>query len=1226
MHHDDTEDGPSSSSKYIPGTALPRGTSIAGRFTLEALVGQGGMGLVYQATDTRTQRRVALKLSRGLGSPDATYRFGREALLLSELHHPGIVAYVDHGAAEDGHSFLAMEWLEGEDLASRLRRQRLTPHEALLLVRRAAEALATAHRQGIVHRDLKPSNLFLREGRPEDVVLLDFGLARYARPDLLGVTRQGTLLGTPGYMAPEQASCKPQLTPSADIFSLGCVLHECLTGQSPFAAPHFSAALAKVLLSEPPRLHALCPEAPPGLQGLVDHMLEKEPARRLADADRLLEALQAIADVGALERPSGDAPPLVGLEQQVVSVLLVPRPDEAPRDETVPSPSSRDVLLSTLAAHGGRVEPLVDGSLVATLLSERGNVTDQVAAAARCALAFKERYPSAEVTLVTGLGIVGEHAPVGEVMDKAGRLLHEREQARAPEAAIVLDEVTAGLLGAGFLVSRSASGTWLLRGERLGADESRPLLGKPTPCVGRAQELALLEATLLTCAQEPSARAVLVVAPPGTGKSRLRHEFLRRLERKPPPALVLQGRGDPLGTGIASNPLGQALRRLCGLGETAPPEVHRALLLRRVALHLPPPEAREAAAFLGELCAVSFPDEVSARLRAARRDPRLMSAQLGKALVAFLTAECAQGPVVLVLDDLHWSDALSVKLVDEALRELAEQPLLVLALARPEVKERFPALWARRVLELSLPGLSAKAGAQLVREVLGERATDSVVRRVVEQSDGNALFLEELIRGEVEGRGETPPETVMAVLQARLTRVAPEVRRVLLAASFFGRDFEPRGLRALLGEGGEAGPLEAHLRLLVEQEILEPRTDHLLSTGSTYRFRHALMVDAAHALVPEAQRPPAHRRVAAWLEREGETDALVLARHFQLGQNLERASHFHLQAAEQLFARDDSQGATRCLEAALECGVGGEALTRLRALQALVALWQEQVPRALELGSGVFHELEAGGPLWCWLAGGLILAHASLGRHEAVAELSARLVRTPPRREALGAYAEALQQLGSIRFWNSESSEAHAVLERMREVSAPRMAEDGLVRGPRCWLEGQLALFFEARPWHAFTLITQGLHDFQDVGAERNAYTVRIVSGMCQCMLGDHAGAVETLKAALALGLRLGHHLSATHARHYLLQALASSPAPEHQREALALAQAWLDGEDSPASRQGMGYAIVAQTLALHGDLARAEPFAREACALLAPFSLFLIFFSAFRSRLRRLASRSSDI
>jgi serine/threonine protein kinase len=209
MDHDKTAPSASGDS---PGAVL--GKVVAGRFTLEAEAGRGGMGTVYRASDATTGRPVALKLLHAVTSPQVAMRFNREAVLLQGLHHPAIVSYVAHGTTGPGQPYLAMEWLEGEDLTHRLKREPLSLSEAVSLLRRAAEGLATAHRQGIVHRDLKPSNLFLREGRPEDVVLLDFGLARHAVPSLLEVTGTGMVVGTPGYMAPEQASSQREITSS----------------------------------------------------------------------------------------------------------------------------------------------------------------------------------------------------------------------------------------------------------------------------------------------------------------------------------------------------------------------------------------------------------------------------------------------------------------------------------------------------------------------------------------------------------------------------------------------------------------------------------------------------------------------------------------------------------------------------------------------------------------------------------------------------------------------------------------------------------------------------------------------------------------------------------------------------------------------------------------------------------------------------------------------------
>ncbi len=856
---------------------LPPGTRIADRFTVEALAGRGGMGAVYRAQDSQSGRRVALKLLYSVTSPEVAYRFNREAVLLAELRHPAIVSYVAHGSTRRGQPFLAMAWLDGEDLARRLRARPLRLPEIVSLVRRVAEALAFAHQQGIVHRDIKPSNLFLREGHPGDVVILDFGLARYAMPTLVGVTRRQGAIGTPGYMAPEQASNQPEILPSADIFSLGCVLYECLTGQSPFAAPNFAAALDKILFSRPAPLHMLRAGLPPGLQVLVDRMLDKDPRRRMPDATSLLASLSALESVPdlLLPSPTEEAPrsETHEAEPRLVSVLRVALPDAKARQSAEPARerTSRDTLSSALLSHGAQVEVLADGSLLAVLVLERGAATDQATLAARCALMLRALWPEARVAVATGLGVFQDHLPAGPATQRAEELLSHTERAPASEPLALVDELTAGLLGASFQLSRSSPGIFQLQGEQRGDAGPRSLLGRPTPFVGREQELALLEFTLSVCADEPTARAMLVTAPAGAGKSRLLHEFLRRVEQREQPVQVLLGRGDPLGVGTSHGLLGQALRRLCGLEKAEGLETSRARLSERVALHLPAAQAREAAMFLGELCAIPFPEEDSPSLRAARGDPRLMSEQVSRALVAFLKAECAHGPVLLVLEDLHWSDAPTTRRVDEVLRELTEQPFMVLALARPEVKELFPGLWTRFLQELPLRGLSQKASTRLVHEVLGPRLSQDEVARLVERSTGNALFLEELIRGVLEGPGGETPGTVLAMLQSSLQRLGLVQRRILRAASIFGTTFWVGGVKALLeGQLSSEEELERSLRQWVELDVLQFQPGSRFPGEAEYRFRHALMRDAAYSLVPDAPKSSWHRLAQAWLEQAEE--------------------------------------------------------------------------------------------------------------------------------------------------------------------------------------------------------------------------------------------------------------------------------------------------------------------------------------------------------------------
>ncbi|MBM7114990.1 serine/threonine-protein kinase PknK [Archangium primigenium] len=1194
MDHDKT--APSS----LPAGVLAPDTLIQGRFTLGELAGRGGMGHVYRARDGVSGLPVALKVLHSPISPEVVYRFNREAVLLESLHHPGIVAHVAHGTTERGQPFLCMEWVEGEELSRRLARQPLSLPETLALLRRAAEALAHAHQRGIVHRDIKPSNLLLRGGRPEDVVVLDFGLARHTEPTLVGVTGTHTVVGTPGYMSPEQASSQSEIPPAADIFSLGCVLYECLTGKPPFSAPHFAAALAKILFADPEPLHSVRPGLPVGLQVLIDRMLAKDPRRRMPDADRLLEALNALEAVPELLLPRAEpqAAPirLPDAEQRLVSVLLISLRGLEAEDKTAlrgEGAAVLDSLRTTLWPQGTRVELLADGSLVATLAPDRGTATDQAALAARCALTFKERWPEASVVLVTGLGVLNERLPVGAAMDRVGLLLSKVQRMPGP-AQVVLDEVTAGLLGPGFQLSRIDASMYLLHAERLSTDESRPLMGKPTPCVGREQELALLDFTLSASIEDQQARVVLVMAPPGVGKSRLRHEFLRRLERRAEPVQVMLGLGDPLSAGASVSLLGQALRRWCGLPEGANLEARRTRLYQRVSAHLPEALAQDTVEFLGELCAIPFPDEYSPRLRAARSDPRLMSAQLGPALVAFLKAECTHQPVLLVLEDLHWSDALTVRLIEESVRELADQPFMVLALARPEVKEVFPGLWSRHVQEVVLKGLSRKACTGLVREVLGPQVSAALVQRAVEQSDGNALLLEELIRTMAEGHGVAVPGTVLAVLQTRLLRMHPEVRHVLLAASVFGHTFWFHGLKELLGTPPDA--LTLQVRQLVEEEVIVQQSTSRFASTDEYHFRHALVRDAAYALVADSHRVSAHRLAALWLEQMGETDALVLAAHHQSGKQPERAAHFHLLAAEQLFERHDLVGALRCVEAGLEHGVGGHLGVRLRALHSVVLTSMDQLPRAMEIGGPVLDELEPGSPLWCRLAAGLVTGHLFLGHQAQLNRVSQELLWATPHPEAMATYVEACAYLGGTALWTGMRQWIELPLARIQSVAAAVMEKDPVVRGWALNFRSQYLHYFEPSPWQGYQLSEGAQRSFLSVGMQNQASVGLAQMGVSLAALGDVPGALELLREAEGMARSMENRLLTTFVHYALLRTLTLRADPQDCEEIRARVGEWLGGADADPFRRGLEHLVLSRVALIQGLYAEAEDHARQSC------------------------------
>ena len=272
------------------------GTELAG-YRIESLLGLGGMSVVYVAEDLRLKRRVALKLlAAGLAEDHAfRERFLRESELAASIDHPNIVPIYEAGATGDV-LFIAMRYVEGRDLKERLRRGRLEPADAIGILAQVASALDAAHARGLVHRDVKPSNLLLDAGaRPDGsdhVYLADFGLTRSISE--AGVGDDGNLLGTIDYVAPEQIA-GGEIDGRADVYSLGCVLFECLVGQPPFRRDAELGVVFAHLEEEPPVPSAERPELPVALDAVIGRALAKEPEQRYASCRELARAALAVA-------------------------------------------------------------------------------------------------------------------------------------------------------------------------------------------------------------------------------------------------------------------------------------------------------------------------------------------------------------------------------------------------------------------------------------------------------------------------------------------------------------------------------------------------------------------------------------------------------------------------------------------------------------------------------------------------------------------------------------------------------------------------------------------------------------------------------------------------------------------------------------------------------------------------------------------------------------------
>ena len=292
---------------------LQPGEILDGKYRIVRLVGEGGMGAVYEGENTRIKRKVAIKVLHAnvAEKKDVVQRFEREAQAAGRIGSEHIVEVLDLGNLPSGERFMVMEFLEGEDLTARIKgRKRLTPTQSVPLLHQVLEGLAAAHDAGIIHRDLKPDNIFIlknKAGRADFVKILDFGVSKFSALDAdMSMTKTGAVMGTPYYMSPEQAK-GGKIDQRSDLYAIGVVLYQAVTGRVPFNASSFNELLFKIALEQPEPIETIVPDCPPSFVAIVNKAMAREADQRYQSAR---EFQQALATWQATTAPAGGTMPL----------------------------------------------------------------------------------------------------------------------------------------------------------------------------------------------------------------------------------------------------------------------------------------------------------------------------------------------------------------------------------------------------------------------------------------------------------------------------------------------------------------------------------------------------------------------------------------------------------------------------------------------------------------------------------------------------------------------------------------------------------------------------------------------------------------------------------------------------------------------------------------------------------------------------------------------------
>jgi serine/threonine protein kinase/tetratricopeptide (TPR) repeat protein len=870
------------------------GKLLGGRFRVEREVGRGGVGIIYRAHDTISDAPVALKVI-GIFGVDASEeaRFAREGRVLAGLRHPGIVRVVAFGKLDGGEPYIAMEWLEGEDLAQRQKKRPFALPEALECGAQIAEALDAAHRAGIVHRDVKPSNVFLlRDGATK---LVDFGVAA---GDDAKITRTGAIIGTPAYMAPEQARGEEHIDARADIYALGATLFEMLVGRPPHVGPTPIAILARLVTTPAPHLYEFLPHVPPALDELLAGMLAVHQEDRPRDAATVAAMLRGILEglprdgeleAATQETPSVRAshssePPPQSMGSILLNSSLRPGSSGGTRLVTsilatqVPKGDPRARLLAHLRTRGADATELGGDAIVAHL-GVRKALGDEAVQAVD--LSRKLAMAGASVGIATGRTRIDRARPTGEVVDRAAALSRDAQRGQ-----VLADTTTAELLRGRVQIQLRADGAAVIGAELV---SSRDVLATGgAPFVGREAELAQLTAGFERSEEDRLPILASITGPSGLGKTRLVREFLARVSSNPAePRIIVLG-SESFAKGYVLGVVAELVRAVAGVDRSAT-SVEVLDGLRRAAPDwLVDAQASGLVARLGA-------NEPLGEVQRGSRDA------LWLALTELLLRVSVRAPMVIAIEDAQWSDTESIAWIEHVLRRAAGRRIFFLMTARPNFwRDHSSRFVGADHIRIDLRPLSQRSVRAIAKSILAAKgqgeAGDALVETIALQAAGSPLFAEELARIAAQGKDAASAPTIEAAIQVQLDALDESARDAASRLAVFGQFGWDLGLTELGSPNAEAD-----LAALAAAEIVVERAQSRFAGAREWAFKHALTRDVAYASLPEDLLQTLHARAGRFLARVGEDDAIV-ARHLEVGGVPREAANYLERAARRALA------------------------------------------------------------------------------------------------------------------------------------------------------------------------------------------------------------------------------------------------------------------------------------------------------------------------------------
>jgi predicted ATPase len=885
-----------------------------GHYRIVECLAAGGMGVVYRAHDTRLQRDVALKFLQPASAddPERRHRFFDEARAASRLDHENICAIHEIGETDAHHHYIVMALCPGEDLGRVLRQRALSIEEILRYALQLCDALEAAHGAGIVHRDLKPANVIV--GDNGKVKLVDFGIALMGRHDATASRAQAPV-GTIVYMAPEQLGDEA-IDLRCDLWAIGVTLYEALTGRRPFRGDA-GAVIRAIRNDDPEPPSAVVSGVPPALEAVVMRCLRRSPGQRYASAAALRAELERVQRAIA-----GDPAAALAPARSAVTLGL----KHAREPAAAPDGACYVAVLAArlggvttaqwhelVARFGGRpVATQRDGELAVFgyPLADEFAVQRSV----RCGLSLTALGTAAAAAAGPAWIVSREHTEPtlgGDVFEEALALAESTDAGDldlTPAAyALVRGFVRAEPTDAG--ASSGATARYRVAGGMPARGRLETFVGAElTPFVGRVHELGLLKEAWARCI-ESDHPPILVAGEPGIGKSRLVHEFERSVIRDSR-VVPMEFICSPHESASPLQPVSSHFQsRVFGGSEAERPAPLERVAEFAAAHGVVEPEVRLA---LTRLLGAPEPDW-AARIALT---PEAFKEKTLEALLRVICAHAARDPRLVIFEDLHWADPTTLELF-ERLQQAAARGVLVIGTHRPE----FRPLWgnAAQITRLGLTRLRKPQAAQMLDSTAAGRSLDATRRAyALDKAEGNPLYIEELSSALAETGAATGdvPETLRGALLARLDRLG-EAKDLVRTAAVLGRQFDLPLLEAT--QGWPRTRLDRALQALLGGGLVLREG---YAQAAVYRFKHALIRDAAYESLERDTRREQHAKAAAALverfpERTERQPELAAYHYAQAGDDA-RAADYWTRAAAKALASFAILEATQHARAGLE--------------------------------------------------------------------------------------------------------------------------------------------------------------------------------------------------------------------------------------------------------------------------------------------------------------------